>query len=367
MKKYRLLIPGPVEVAPEVLAPMSSEMEPHYGEEWTRFYNETLGLTQKVFRTDGDIFLIPGTGSAAVESCLSTAVGGGGKALILNNGFFGDRMEAIIRSYSDQVEVINYSIGTPVDVEQVGKVLSAGQFDLLGMTHCETSIGILNPIKEIGSLCQKHGVLFMVDAVSSLGVEHLEMDNWHIGLCATASQKGLESPPGLGIVAVGKAAWKSLEKFKSPGWYLNLKLWRQFAQDWADWHPFPITMAVNNVKAYRIGLERILDEGLDKREKRHIQVSTYIRRALENLGFEMSITDEHTAHGLTAANAHPEVPVASLLQQVKERNNLLMAGSLGELKGKIFRIGHMGPSATTEIADIAVGALKDAMTGLKDG
>ncbi len=364
MKGYRLLIPGPVEVTPEVLEPMSSPMEPHYGEDWTKYYNETLGLTQKIFRTEGDIFLIPGTGSAAVESCLSTAIGGGGNALIINNGFFGDRMEAIIRSYSDQVEVIKYPIGTPVDVEQVEKILAGGQHDLLGMTHCETSIGILNPIKEIGSVCRKYGVLFMVDAVSSLGVEKLEMDKWHIGLCASASQKGLESPPGLGIVAVGKSAWEALEKFKSPGWYLNLKLWRQYADDWADWHPFPITMAVNNVKAFRVGLERILDEGLSKRETRHEEVSAYLRRALENIGFKMSIPDIYTAHGLTAIDAHSKVPVGSLLQHVKEKNKLLMAGSLGELKGKIFRIGHMGPSATTKIADTAVEALKEALDEL---
>ena len=361
MEGYRLLIPGPVDVAPEVLEPMSSPMEPHYGDRWTKYYNETLGLTQKVFRTDGDIFLMPGTGSAAIEACLATAAGGGGKALILNNGVCGDRMEAIMRSHSGQVEVIKFPIGTPVDIDQVEKTLSGGQFDLVGMTHCETSIGMLNPIKEIGALCRKYGVLFMVDAVSSLGVDRLEMDNWHIGLCATGSQKGLETPPGLAVAAVGKSAWKYLEKFTSPGWYLNLKLWRRYARDWGDWHPFPITMAVNNVKSFRAGLERILAEGMDARERRHEQVSAYLRRGLEAIGFEMCIPQDQASHGVIAVKAHPDISVDDLLGWVKTEKKLLMAGSLGELKGKIFRIGLMGPSADTKIADIVIDALKEAL------
>lgn len=361
MEGYRLLIPGPVDVAREVLDPMSSSMEPHYGDDWTKYYNETLELTRKVFRTNGDIFLIPGTGSAAIEACLATAVGGGGKALILNNGVFGDRMESIIHSHTDNIEVMKFPIGTAIDVEQVEQKLAGQQFDLVGMTHCETSIGMINPIKEIGALCHKHEVLFMVDAVSSLGVDRLEMDNWHIGLCATGSQKGLETPPGLAIAAVGKSAWKYLDKFSSPGWYLNLKLWRQYAKDWGDWHPFPITMAVNNVKSFRAGLERILAEGMDQREMRHEQVSAYLRQGLESLGFEMCLPKEQASHGVTAVKAHPDISVDDLLAWVKREKKLLLAGSLGEMKGKIFRIGLMGPSADKEVADILIDALKQAL------
>ncbi len=364
MKGYRLMIPGPVEVAPEVLAPMNEAMEPHYGPDWTAYYNETLSLLRKVFRTEGDIFLIPGTGSAAIEACLATAVGGGGRVLIPNNGFFGDRLEAIARSYTAEVEVLKYAIGAPLDLVQIEKALATGRYDLLAVTHCETSIGILNPIRDIGAVCRRHGVRFMVDAVSSLGVDRLEMDAWGIDLCATASQKGLESPPGLGIVAVGPEAWAFLKRQESPGWYLNLTLWQHYADDWADWHPFPITMAVNNVKALRAGIERILTEGMSAREERHRQVCMHLRRKLEGMGFAMCLTDEHTAHGLTAVQAHPEVPVADLLQAVKENDKILMAGSLGALKGKIFRIGHMGPSATVATMDEAVEALSRSLKNL---
>lgn len=365
MKGYRLMIPGPVDVAPEVLAPMSEVMEPHYGADWTEYYNTTLSLLQKVFRTQGDIFVIPGTGSAAIEACLATSVGGKGSVLIPNNGFFGDRLEAIARSYPARVDVLKHPIGTPLDLEQIEKALETGSYDLLAVTHCETSIGILNPIREIGAVCRRHGVRFMVDAVSSLGVDRLEMDAWGIDLCATASQKGLESPPGLGLVAVAPQAWAFLDQQESAGWYLNLKLWRQYAREWADWHPFPITMAVNNVKALRVGVERILAEGLSTREERHRSVCLHLRRTLESMGFEMCLSDAHTAHGLTAIQAHPEVPVADLLQAVKDHDRIMMAGSLGELKGKIFRIGHMGPSATIETVDLAAQALAHSLARLR--
>ena len=232
MKGYRLMIPGPVDVVPEVLQPMCEEVEPHFGPEWTEYYNQTLGLLKKIFRTQGDVFVIPGTGSAAVEACVSTAIGGGGRLLLPNNGYFGDRMETIARSHSDNVETLKYKVGEPLDLDQIETALSTGRHDVLAVTHCETSIGILNPVKEIGEICRRHGVRLMVDAVSSLGVERLEMDAWGIDLCATASQKGLETPPGLGLAVVSPGAWDFLNRHERPGWYLNLNLWRKYAREW---------------------------------------------------------------------------------------------------------------------------------------
>lgn len=361
MKGYRLMIPGPVDVDPEVLQPMSEPVEPHYGPEWTEYYNATVDLLKKIFRTKGDVFIIPGTGSAAVESCVSTAVGGGGSLLIPNNGFFGDRLEAIARSHTDKVEVLRQPVGEPIDLDEVERSLSTGRFEMLAVTHCETSIGILNPIKEIGTLCRRFGVRFMVDAVSSMGVDRLEMDDWGIDLCATASQKGLETPPGLGVAAVGPNTWDFLNRRNSPGWYLNLKLWRRYAEDWGDWHPFPITMAVNNVKSLRAGIERILKEGLEAREERHRNVCLHLRRSLERIGFELCIPDAHASSGVTAVKSHPAASATELLQLVKNNDRILLAGSLGALKGKIFRIGHMGPSADLEAVDLVVSALHRAL------
>ena len=235
--------------------------------------------------------------------------------------------------------------------------LKQGAFNLVAAVHCETSTGILNPIKEIGELCKQYDTLFMVDAVSSLAIESLSMDEWEIDICVSASQKGLESPPGLGIVAVGAKGWERIEQVRSPGWYLNLKVWREYAERWKDWHPHPVTHAVNNVRALRVGLERILAEGLEYRFDRHREVTERLRRELREIHLEPYVPDEIASHGVTAVLG-PEGRIDELLLHLRDRHGLLLAGSLGPTKGKLFRIGHMGPGATDEAVETVISALK---------
>ncbi|MCK4393812.1 alanine--glyoxylate aminotransferase family protein, partial [Candidatus Bipolaricaulota bacterium] len=208
MEKLRLMIPGPIELASEVLAPMAEPMVAHYGEEWTAFYKETQDLLRKIIRTNGDLFLFPGSGSAGLDMALGSLLFPDGKVLIPQNGFFGERLEEIACTYTPNVQTLRFSIGQPIDLVRIEEALSVEQFEALVVTHCETSTGMLNPVREIGEICGRFDVLFIVDAISSLAVEPFRMDAWGISICISASQKGLESPPGLGLVAVGKAAWK---------------------------------------------------------------------------------------------------------------------------------------------------------------
>jgi alanine-glyoxylate transaminase/serine-glyoxylate transaminase/serine-pyruvate transaminase len=216
---------------------------------------------------------------------------------------------------------------------------------------------MLNPIQQLGQLCRRYNTPFMVDAVSSLAIESLSMDEWEIDICVSASQKGLESPPGLGIVAVGAKGWERIEQVSSPGWYLNLKVWREYAERWKAWHPHPVTHAVNNVRALRVGLERILAEGLERRFDRHREVTERLRRELREIHLEPYIPDEIASHGVTAVLG-PEGRIDELLLHLRDRHGLLLAGSLGSTKGKVFRIGHMGPGATDEAVETVISALK---------
>jgi len=360
VKRYHLMIPGPVEVAPEVLAEMAEPLVAHYGEEWTAFYKETLGLLQKVLRTEGDVFLLVGSGSAGLDAALGSTVAPDGRVLIPQNGFFGERLEEIARTYTPNVSTLKFPLGQTYDLERIEEVLRRGEFDVVAAVHCETSTGVLNPIQELAELCSHYGVLFIVDAISSLAIEPLEMDAWGIGICVSASQKGLESPPGLALVAVAPQAWELIERKSRPGWYLNLKVWQEYTEKWGDWHPHPIAHAVNNVRALRVGVERILVEGLEARWERHLNAAGHLREGLRKLGLELFVPDEIASHGVTSVVA-PSGKASELLAYLREQHGLLLAGSLGELRGKVFRIGHMGPTATQETMDNVLHALSSAL------
>ena len=361
MKKLRLMIPGPIEMAPEVLAAMAEPLVAHYGKEWTAFYKETIGLLRKVFQTEGDVFLLVGSGSAGLDAALGSTIFPDGKVLIPQNGFFGERLAEIALTYTPNVKKLRFPIGQPIELEPVETALQKELFEVVAAVHCETSTGVLNPIRELSKLCQHYGALFIVDAISSLAIEPLEMDAWGIDICVSASQKGLESPPGLGVVAVSKTGWKRIKQTKTPGWYLNLKVWKEYEKKWEDWHPHPVTHAVNNVRALRVGVERILDEGLEKRFQRHSEITEHLRQGLRELGFELYVPDEVAAHGVTSV-VGPEGKVEELLAYMRQQHKLLLAGSLGELKGKVFRIGHMGPGATSEAVETVLSALDKALS-----
>ena len=359
-QRLRLMIPGPIEVAPEVLEVMAEPLVAHYGKDWTAFYQETIGLLRKIFRTDGDVFLFPGSGSAGLDAALGSTLFPDGKVLILQNGFFSERLEEIARSYTPHVYTIKSSVSQSIDLEAVERTLQSESLDAVACVHCETSTGVLNPIQELAELCRFHGVLFIVDAVSSLGVEALEMDAWGIDVCISASQKGLEAPPGLGVIAVDKRAWDRINQVKGSGWYLNLRVWKEYAERWGDWHPHPVTQAVNNIRALRVGVDRIFKEGLESRFDRHCKIARQLRQALREIGFTPYIADDVASNGVTSVLGG-EVDIDKLLTYVREKENILLAGSLGALEGKVFRIGHMGPEATDEAIESVLAALRNGL------
>lgn len=347
-ERKKLMIPGPVDVSREVLDEMGSPVVAHYGEEWTEIYNNTVELTRQVFQTDNQhLFLIPGSGSAGLDAALGSTVQGSRKLLIPINGWFGNRLRNIVSTHSDEVETINFNLGSPIVADRIDDYLRENsEIEVLAMTHCETSTGVENPVEEIGNICSKHDVLFMVDAVSSLGATQLKTDEWNVDICITASQKGLEAPPGLALVSVSQSAWKLIDKTPDPGWYLNLKTWKKFALDWSDWHPFPVTMAVNNVLALQKSLTRILDEGLNQRFKRHRELARFLRASLRNLNFDLFVDDRCASSTVTSVRVGSDFNIDELKEYLENEFSIKIAGSLGEMEGKLFRIGHMGPGAS---------------------
>lgn len=362
LPRCKLMIPGPVEVDGSVLEAMGGPVPAHYGPEWTALYKDVTSRLQQVFRTAGDIFLLVASGSGGLEAAIGSLFAPGEKVLVGVNGFFGERMAGITRSRGLDAVVVEAPWGEPIRPEAVRAALvrNNGVAGLV-VTHHESSTGVLNPVRELAATAAAAGLPVVVDAVSTLGGEELAMDEWAIDVCVTASQKCLEAPPGLAPVAVSQRAWEIMDRKGDfpAGWYLNLRVWRRFAEEWGDWHPFPITMATNNVLGLRAALDILLAEGLESRLERYRRLSGYLRDGLKDMGFSLFVEGPFASSTLTAVRRTFEIDVADLIGSLLRERGIRIAGGLGPTKGEIFRIGHMGRAATLENAALLLETLRD--------
>jgi len=347
---HRLMIPGPIQLAPDVLEELARPIVPHYGPEWTAFYNELLELLRSVYRTAGPVFTIPGSGSAGLEAAIASSIDVDEWLLVVSNGFFGERIAAIAENLHERTQVLRLPIDQPVDPARVREALSEGEkrFAAVALVHSESSSGLLNPIRDIAPLCREHGALYLVDAISSLGGIELEMDAWEVDVCICASQKCLEGPPGIGLVAVGKRAWERIARKQTRGWYLNLHVWNDFAERWSDWHPYPVTLAVPAFRALRAGVERILKEGLEARIERHQSMASRVRSQLGELGFLPVFSETDASPTVLAFFGTEDVPADDVSDRLRSEHRILIGRGMGEYSGRVFRVGNMGPQASEE-------------------
>jgi alanine-glyoxylate transaminase/serine-glyoxylate transaminase/serine-pyruvate transaminase len=345
-KSYKLMIPGPVEVSEEVLCAMGSQVQPHYGPDWTAFYNETLTLLKKVFNTTGDVFLMVGSGTVAIDACVGSSLSTGEKIIIGNNGFFGDRLVSVAKAYGLNVVEVKSEWGKrlePIDFERA--LRQNPEAKAVAVVHLETSTTVLNRIEEIGPIVRAHGGIFIVDAVSSLGGVPFEMDRWCIDFCASAVQKCLGAPPGLGPVAINSRGWEAVDRNpqKNHGWYSDLRTWRKYATEWGDWHPSPITMATSNVVALHVALEQLMQEGIETRLARYRALAIRLRAGLQHLEYRLFTPDEEMTPVLTAAYCPEGVSSAKIVAYLSDQYQIKISGGLGDLKEKMFRVGTMSP------------------------
>lgn len=371
MKRYQLMIPGPVPVDPEILQVLAQPPVAHYGDQWTCFYQESLKALKEVLQTKGEVFLLVGSGSAGLDALIGSLLGRSGKALVLANGAFGERLYEIARSHTDNAEIVRVPAGKAIGPALLQGALQQHPVDAVFVTHCETSTGVLNPVEQLSDVCKEHNCLLVVDAISSLGGVPLPIDEWDLAACVTASQKCLEIPPGLAVVSVSPKAWKLIEQSDVRGWYLNLRTWKDYSTRWQDWHPYPVTMPTGLVEALRKSLERMMAEGLPSRFQRHAEVAAFLRQGLRNLGLEILAPEEFASPTVTAVATGGRFSVETLQRFLMTEYNILIAEGSGELRGKTFRIGHMGPSARKQhIVPLLFGiekALQSQGIAIKDG
>ena len=357
----KLMIPGPIELENEVLDQMGAPVQAHYGAEWVQVHNETIGLLQRVFGTTGKVFMMPGSGSLALDAAVHSTFAPGERVAVGMNGFFGTRLQEVLTANGIVTVPVQAAPGESLDPQAFAEVLANDpSISGVAVVHLETSTAVLNPVRAIAEVAQAHNCLFMADAVSSLAGTALNMDDWGIDLCVSASQKGLGGSAGLGIVAVGPRAWTRIEQnaAHARSWYLDLRRWQWYVENWADWHPFPITMPTAIVLGLRCALRSLFNDGLDARLARYEALARHLRDGLAGLDMALFVPEERMAPVLTAVYCPPGVTSGELIRYLEQEHHIKITAGFGEFKERVIRIGHMGGAITEQDIDCLLAALR---------
>ncbi|MCX6044959.1 MAG: alanine--glyoxylate aminotransferase family protein [Chloroflexi bacterium] len=386
MKQHKkLMIPGPVDIFDETLDALAEQVLPHYGADWSPIYWETIEMLQQVFQTKNDIAIFTAPGSGAVETCVASLFAKGEKVAAVSNGPFANRKIEIMKHFGVEVIEVTSEWGTAVDVEQVRATLRQHP-DIAGVTVVanETGTGVRNPVQALATLAHEYDLPIFVDAISGMGGYNLPVDAWALDLICTSSNKALEVPPGLGIVAVSERAWKVIEAKKataSRGWYYNLSTWKQYYEaglksDMGSMRsvgaarpvPTATTQATGLIVALNTSLKRILrGETLQGHWARYAWAQQVLRTGLRNIGFEMLVRDEDASFTVTTVRKRADMDNEQELREfLAQKHNYFVSGAGGPLAGQVMRIGHMGRASTPEYLFPFLLGIEDYVRSVKE-
>ncbi|MGB0902699.1 pyridoxal-phosphate-dependent aminotransferase family protein [Halocynthiibacter sp.] len=360
MPHIRNFTPGPVEISEQVLAAQYGSQKLHVGPDFAETYVRVTENLQTIFGTNGHVAVVPGCGTLANEMALGAFLQPGKRALILDAGYFSSVLQRSVEGWGAQADLLPIPAGQPADPQIVQNALSAQDYDLLCFTHVETSTGLLNPIDALTQVAKAAGVPVMVDSVSALGTCPAQMDDLGISAMTTASQKGLESVPGLGMVALSETTWQQLETRQlRRGGMTDLLRWREQFNTAHDWHPSLTTMPVGVVYALDIALKKILSEGLETRFSRHIGARDYFCDAMTQAGFDLQIIQGARAAGVTAVQTGGRFASSRLVNHLISDHHIRIAGGFGANKEDVFRVAHMGDHANIPALKAVVSAITE--------
>jgi len=351
--------PGPSDVHPRVLEAMARPTVGHLDPQFLGVLNDIRERLQAVFQTKNELTLaVSGTGSAGMETCVVNLIEPGDKMLVCIAGVVGQRMTDVARRAGATVTTIDVPWGQVFTAEQVQAAISqSGPFKVVGIVNAETSTGAAQPIPEISKVVHDAGSLLLVDTVTSLGGMEVDVDGWQIDACYSGTQKCLSCPPGLSPVTFSPAAVAAMDarQTKVQSWYLDMSLVRQY---WGTERLYHHTAPINMNYALHEALRLVLDEGLQARWQRHARVHESLKSELESLGLRYLADPAHQLPMLNAVATPEGVDEGAVRKRLLDEYDLEIGGGLGEHKGKAWRIGLMGESATPRHVEALVSALK---------
>ena len=336
-EKRHLLTPGPTPVPPEVLAAISQPVVHHRSPDFRPVYERCLARLREVFRTGSEVLLFGSAGTGVMESAVANLCSPGERVLVVSAGHFGERWGAIASAYGTDVQTLEYAWGEiPVAEDVAGRLQELGGAKAVFLTHSETSTGVVCDLQAIAAAVNEQGALSVVDAVSSLGAVPVETDAWGLDAVVSGSQKALMTPPGLAMVSVSERAWGA--RGESPRFYFDWERTRK-AQAALD---APFTPPVSLVAGLDVALGMLLDSGLEAVFDRHVRLGRACREGAKAMGLELFSPDEDRSAVVTAIRAPEGIDSTELVLLLRDRYGVTIAGAHGDLKGKVFRIGHIG-------------------------
>ena len=352
-----LMIAGPVELHYEDLELMSRPVMAHYGDLWTSVHADVIELLGRLLDAR-DPYLIPGTGSTCLDAGVMNLFEAGQRVVVPDTGFFGVRLKEIAEAHRLDVIDVPVDVGAPIEPRDVASAL--GEADGVLSVHVDTATGVRHPIEEIARVARRAGAVYMVDGVASVGGELLQVEAMGLDAVATATQKGLEAAPGLGVLALSVRGRERVHaRSERPGsWYLDLAVWDRYRTDWGWWHPHPVTMPSNLVLALMSSLNRILEAGLDGWVARRAELAKRCREGLRELGLEPVAHAGYESNLVVAAWADDP---ADIQQYVATHEHIMISGGLGPTMGKAIRIGLMGRTATEEMVERVLRGVRGAL------
>lgn len=340
LKQY-LLIPGPTPVPPEVLSALSHPMINHRSSDFKAVLSEVTEGLKWSYQTKNDVLILTASGTGAMEAAIINTLSPGDKILILNIGAFGSRFVKIAKAYGLNVDEVKVERGKSADpklVEQKLKEDKKKEIKAVLFQQNETSTGVLNDVKRIAEVVSSHGALSIVDAVSGLLTADLRVDEWGLDVVAAGSQKAFMVPPGMSFVSMSEKAWKAYESAKLPRFYFDLGAAKKFAQTGET----PWTPCLTIAFGMQVSLKMLRSEGLENIFKRHETMSKAVRAGVKALGFGLLADDSCASKAVTSIVPPAGVDAEALRKACREKYGVVLAGGQEDLKGKIFRLGHLG-------------------------
>jgi aspartate aminotransferase-like enzyme len=338
LEKRYLMTPGPTPAPPEVLAAIAQPVIHHRGPDYKKLYAECLGRLREVFRTDAEVLLFGASGTGAMESAVANLCSPGEPVLVVSAGYFGERWTKLAQAYGAEVDHLRYAWGEIPSPDDVAEHLSERSATTVFLTQSETSTGVVADLQPLAAAAHDAGALSVVDAISSLGAVPLETEAWGIDVVAAGAQKALMTPPGLAMVSASEAAWQKSATATSPSFYFDWEITRK-GQSTLD---APVTPPVSLVAGLNVALGLILDQGLDAAFERHVRLGRACREGVKAMGLELFSPDEDSSAVVTAVRAPEGIDSDELVLLLRDRHGVTLAPGQGELKGRIFRIGHIG-------------------------
>lgn len=365
-----LMGPGPAQlpwrVVRAMMRPGESHLDPAFNE---GVLDRTLFRLREVFRTRNEIFTVPGSGRVALEASVTSVVEPGDPVLCVVAGVFGDWIREMAERVGGDVTAFEVGPGQPIDPERLNKAVQGGRFKVLAMVHNETSTGTTYPVEAVGRIARDHGLLFLVDTVSSISGIDVRSDDWGIDMNMTAPEKAFGAPIGLALVSVSPRSWAAMESRKRPATSFSYDLlrWKQM------WLPkergggadggrrTPIVVPIHLVYALRETVDMIEEEGLERRLVRHRRAGRAFRAAVKAMNLSVLPPEDMASDTVSCVRMPEGTSAKAVAAHVRTHHNIVIGTGMGPLTDRALRVGHMGITASAQYVLPTVIALESAL------